>query len=178
GRKEIPVNVRIICATHQDLGSHINEGRFREDLYYRISELTINIPSLREREGDALVLAKVFLERFAREMGRNIRGFDDEARRAIDSYSWPGNVRELEGKVKRAVILADGANITAEDLELEPPEGEEQPFNLKQVREDAERGAVLRALVRCNDNISETATLLGITRPTLYNLLQKFNLKD
>lgn len=178
GRKEIPVDVRIICATHQDLGSHIAEGRFREDLFYRVSELTINIPSLREREGDALVLATVFLQRFAQEMGRNIRGFDDGARKAIESHAWPGNVRELESRVKRAVILADGATLTVEDLELEEVEENAQPFNLKQVREEVERKAILRALGHCNDNVSDTATLLGITRPTLYNLMEKYRLKN
>ncbi|MFV0476211.1 MAG: PEP-CTERM-box response regulator transcription factor [Parahaliea sp.] len=179
GRKEIPVDVRIICATHQNLEQHITEGRFREDLFYRISELTINIPNLREREGDVLVLATVFLNRFNREMGRGIKGFDEGARRALELHGWPGNVRELESKVKRAVILTDGTNITAEDLELDGlEEGSAHPFNLKQIREEAERKAILRALGHCNDNISETATLLGITRPTLYNLMEKFHLKS
>ncbi|WP_241505782.1 PEP-CTERM-box response regulator transcription factor [Parahaliea mediterranea] len=177
GRKEIPVDVRIVCATHQDLTTHISEGRFREDLYYRVSELVINIPPLRDRDGDALVLATVFLDRFAKEMGRNIKGFDEQARRAIEAHTWPGNVRELESRVKRAVILADGANVTAEDLELDEDHLEETPFNLKQVREEVERKAIRRALSHCQDNISETATLLGITRPTLYNLMEKYQLK-
>nr|WP_241263118.1 PEP-CTERM-box response regulator transcription factor [Parahaliea mediterranea] len=178
GRKEIPVDVRIVCATHQDLSAHIAEGRFREDLYYRVSELTINIPALKERDGDALVLATVFLDRFAREMGRNIKGFDDGARRAIEAHDWPGNVRELESRIKRAVILADNSNITAADLELEDVEIEDRPFNLKQVREEVERKAIQRALGHCNDNVSDTATLLGITRPTLYNLMEKYRLKS
>lgn len=178
GRKEIPVDVRIICATHQDLTSRIADGRFREDLYYRVSELTINIPPLKDRDGDALVLATVFLDRFSRDMGRNIKGFDDSARRAIEAHPWPGNVRELESRVKRAVILADGTNINAEDLELDPAGEDDLPFNLKQVREEVERRAILRALGHCNDNVSDTATLLGITRPTLYNLMEKYQLKN
>ncbi|MBA6412724.1 PEP-CTERM-box response regulator transcription factor [Parahaliea sp. F7430] len=179
GRKEIPVDVRIICATHQDLEARIADGRFREDLYYRVSELSITIPPLRERDGDALVLATVFLDRFAREMGRNIKSFDTEARKAIESYHWPGNVRELESRVKRAVILAEGTSLSSEDLELESvATGQDLPLNLKQVREDAERKAILRALSHCGDNISDTASLLGITRPTLYNLLERYQLKN
>ncbi|GAB3289773.1 PEP-CTERM-box response regulator transcription factor [Parahaliea aestuarii] len=177
GRKEIPVDVRIVCATHQDLSTHISDGRFREDLYYRISELVINIPPLRDRDGDALVLATVFLDRFAKEMGRNIKGFDEQARRAIETHHWPGNVRELESRVKRAVILSDSINVSAEDLELEEVDFEDAPFNLKQVREEVERKAIRRALSHCKDNISDTATLLGITRPTLYNLMEKYQLK-
>ncbi len=177
GRKEIPVDVRIICATHQDLSKHIADGRFREDLYYRISELTINIPSLHEREGDALVLATVFLNRFSQDMGRKVKGFDEDARKAIEAYHWPGNVRELESRVKRAVILTDNVNISAEDLELDEENENRQPFNLKQVREEVERKAILRALSHCSDNISDTAALLGITRPTLYNLMEKYQLK-
>jgi two-component system, NtrC family, response regulator len=177
GRKEIPIDVRIICATHQDLTSHIADGRFREDLYYRVSELTIRIPSLKEREGDALVLAKAFLDRFNSEQGQKIRGFDDAAKLAIESNDWPGNVRELESRVKRAVIMAEGASITLDDLELAPATHEPLPFNLRQAREDTERKAIQRALNHCNDNISEAANLLGITRPTLYNMLEKFDLK-
>jgi two-component system NtrC family response regulator len=177
GRKEIPVDVRIICATHQDLPRLVEEGHFREDLYYRISEITINIPSLKEREGDALVLARAFLERFKKEMGSSIRGFDEEATHAIESYDWPGNVREVESRVKRATILADGKYITVEDLGLPAPNKEREPLNLKQVREKAEQRAIQRALVHTNDNISEAAKVLGITRPTLYNLLEKHGMK-
>ncbi len=177
GRREIPVDVRIVCATHQDLTTHIADGRFREDLYYRVSELTIQIPSLKEREGDALLLAKSFLQRFGDEQGRNIRGFDEEAKLAIESYDWPGNVRELESRIKRAIIMAEGANITLDDLELGPAAHEPLPFSLKQVRDDAERKAIKRALTHCNDNISEAANLLGVTRPTLYTMLEKYQLK-
>jgi two-component system NtrC family response regulator len=178
GRKEIPVDVRIVCATHQELPRLIEEGRFREDLYYRVSEITINIPPLREREGDALVLAKAFLHRFAQEMNSAVTGFDPAAINAIENYRWPGNVRELESRIKRATILADGKYITPEDLELQDAVSESLPLNLKQVREEAERRAILRAMEHCNDNISDAALLLGLTRPTLYNLMEKLGLKN
>jgi len=177
GRKEIPVDVRIICATHQDLAARIRDGLFREDLYYRVSEITINIPPLKDREGDALVLAKAFLHRFTEEMGSNVKGFDPRAILAIEAHDWPGNVRELESRIKRGVIMTDSAYITPEDLELGQPTEEPLPLNIKQVREDAERKAIMRAMNHCNDNVSEAATALGITRPTLYNLLDKLGLK-
>jgi len=178
GRKEIPVDVRIICATHQNLPTLIADGGFREDLYYRVSEITINIPTLKERDGDALVLATAFLERFSKEMSSNVKSFDTQAIEAIESYDWPGNVRELESRVKRAIIMADGVYITPSDLELEESAAETMPLNLKEIREDAERKAVMRALNYCNDSISDAAGVLGITRPTLYNLMEKLNLKD
>ncbi len=177
GRQEIPVDVRIVCATHQDLTAHISEGLFREDLFYRISEITINIPPLKDRDGDALLLARVFLDRFNQQYGKNIKGFTEDALLAIENYQWPGNVRELESQIKRAVIMADNGKIELEDLEIENDDKEKSPLNLKQVREDAERTAILRALNRANDNISETAKSLGVTRPTLYNMLDKYGLK-
>jgi two-component system NtrC family response regulator len=177
GRKEIPVDVRIICATHQDLTTLSKDGRFREDLYYRISEITINIPPLKDREGDALVLAKAFLNRFAQDMKRDIKGFDPRAIHAIEAHDWPGNVRELESRVKRGVIMADATYVTSEDMELEQPDEKQLPLNMKQVREDAERKAIKRALDHCDNNISDTSSLLGITRPTLYNMLEKYDLK-
>ncbi len=177
GRQEIPVDVRIICATHQDLTTLINDGLFREDLYYRLSEITIQIPSVNERDGDVLVLAKAFLERFRQELGCNIKGFDKTATLAIESYDWPGNVREMENRIKRAVIMSEGAQITVEDLELPTPTEDPMPFNLKQVRENAERKAIQRALNHSDDNITETAKLLGVTRPTLYSMMEKYDLK-
>lgn len=177
GRKEIPIDVRIICATHQDLSQLIAEGRFREDLFYRISEITINIPPLKEREGDALLLAKAFLTRFNHEFGKSVKNFDPEAIHAIESYSWPGNVREIESRVKRAVIMAENGRITAEDMELEPCSEEPTPLNLRQIREDAEKKAILRALQYANNSISDAAKALGITRPTLYGMLEKYDLK-
>jgi two-component system, NtrC family, response regulator len=178
GRKEIPVDVRIICATHQNLQEHIKDGRFREDLYYRISEITINIPPLKDREGDALVIAKSFLDTFSRELKRPVKGFDPGAIEAIEAYDWPGNVRELESRIKRATIMADGNFITREDLELAPAvDSEPLPLNLKQVREEAEQKAIRRALTMTGNNISDTAIALGVTRPTLYSMLEKYGLK-
>lgn len=178
GRAEIPIDARIICATHQDLTKAISEGRFREDLYYRISELTIHIPPLKERKEDALLLARAFLTRFNKDQGRSIKGFDLQAKRAIENYEWPGNVRELEGRVKRAIIMADNSYISVEDLELPvSSELEVAPFNLRQVREDAEKRAIQRALLNTDENLSEAAKLLGVTRPTLYNFLEKYKMR-
>ena len=181
GRKEIPVDVRVICATHRELSELITEGSFREDLYYRISEITIKIPPLREREGDALLLARVFLDRFNRQNSKSIKGFSADALSAIESHGWPGNVRELENKVKRAVIMADGTQILAEDLDLADTSNENQDvemvINLRQVRESAERKAIHRALSMCKDNISQAAELLGVSRPTLYDLMARYGMK-
>ncbi|MDD1627398.1 MAG: PEP-CTERM-box response regulator transcription factor [Methylococcaceae bacterium] len=176
GRQEIPVNVRIICATHQNLQALINEGKFRLDLYYRISEITINIPPLREREGDAITIATVFLRRFSELHNKKIKSFSKEAAKAIENYSWPGNIRELENKIKRAVIMTDDTNITFEDMELNDNIEVSMPFNLKEVREGAETLAIRRALTHSNNNISNTAKLLGVTRPTLYTLFEKYGI--
>lgn len=178
GRKAIPVDVRIVCATHQDLTTHIADGRFREDLYYRVSDLTLNIPPLKDRDGDALVLAKTFLDRFARDQKRPIKGFDEETQRAIEAYAWPGNVRELESRVKRAVVMADGKYITLEDMALTEADEQSMPFNLKEVRHEAEKRAIARCLVHVDDNISDAAALLGVSRPTLYNLMEKYDLRS
>jgi two-component system NtrC family response regulator len=174
GRQEIPVNVRIICATHQNLQALINEGKFRLDLYYRISEITIHIPPLRERDGDAIAIATVLLRRFCELNNKKIKGFSKEAVTAIENYSWPGNIRELENKIKRAVIMTDDTNITFDDMELNDNIDVSMPFNLKEVRESAETLAIRRALTHSNNNISSTARLLGITRPTLYMLFEKY----
>jgi two-component system NtrC family response regulator len=176
GRKEIPVDVRVICATHQDLERLIQDGHFREDLYYRINEATINVPPLRERGGDAVVLARSILGRCAKQQQRFIRDFTHGALEVIEHYEWPGNVRELENRVKRAVIMADSAEITAMDLELADVQVEAQPFDLREVREIAERMAIERAMNYTDNNISRTAELLGVTRPTLYNLIKKHDL--
>jgi len=176
GRKEIPVDVRVICATHRDLKEMIGEGSFREDLFYRINEATIRVSPLREREGDAVVLARWFLQQFARQLNRPVKGFTQKALVAIEQYDWPGNVRELENRVKRSVIMADGAQVSEEDLEMDVVDGHTEPFNLRQVRESAERRALLRALNYSENNVSRTAEMLGITRPTLYNLLRKYSI--
>jgi len=178
GRKEIPVDVRIICATHQNLQEHIKDGRFREDLYYRISEITINIPPLKDREGDALVIGKALLKRFNSELKQAVKGFDQGALDAIQAYEWPGNVRELESRIKRAIIMTDGSYITADDLELAVADAAPQPLNLKQIREAAEQKAIRHALVMANNNITDAANALGVTRPTLYNMLEKYGLKN
>ena len=178
GRKEIPVDVRVICATHKDLHELIRNAEFREDLYYRISELTITIPSLRQREGDAVLLARVFLERISKQQGKQGYRFSKDALAAIESYSWPGNVRELENRVKRAVIMAEHKQITAADLELGGSSVEEMTtFNLREIRDNADRQAITRALNHVGGKVSQAAELLGISRPTMYDLLRKFGLK-
>lgn len=179
GRKEIPVDVRVVCATHQDLPALIQDGSFREDLYYRISEISIRIPSLRERDGDAVLLARAFLESFKEQQGlnRSLRGYSKDALTAISSYPWPGNVRELENKVKRAVIMADGRHVTAEDLELDIANNEPEMLNLRAVRDQAERQALQKALTLYDSNISRTAEVLGVSRPTLYDLMNKHGIK-
>ena len=177
GRKEIPVDVRILCATHQDLQTLIERGQFREDLYYRISEIVIDIPPLKDREGDVLVLAKSFLHALAAEHSSSAKDFSTDAIAAMEAYTWPGNVRELESKIKRGVIMAEGNQVSAEDMQLAESAEEPMPLNLKEVREGAERKAVLRAMNHCNQNITDAANVLGITRPTLYNLLERLGLK-
>jgi two-component system NtrC family response regulator len=176
GRQEIPIDVRIICATHQNLQTHIDEGRFRSDLYYRISEISITIPPLREREGDAMIIATALLNRFSLQLNKKIKGFSPDAVSAIESYAWPGNIRELENKIKRAVIMTDQNSITFDDLELESNPSMTLPFNLKEVREVSETLAIKRALSHSNNNVSNTAKLLGVTRPTLYALFEKYSI--
>jgi len=178
GRSTIAVDTRIVCATHQDLEAMIADGRFREDLFYRLAEIVVKIPSLAERAGDATLLAKAFLHRFATEMNPQVKGFAPDALAAIDGWPWPGNVRELENRVKRAVIMADGKLITAEDLDLDDAEGgEAEALNLKSAREQADRKMIRHALARSEGNISNTARLLGISRPTLYDLLKQYDLQ-
>ncbi|HKK14779.1 MAG TPA: PEP-CTERM-box response regulator transcription factor [Gammaproteobacteria bacterium] len=176
GRDEIPVDVRVVCATHQDLEQLIKDGRFREDLYYRVSEVTVRLPPLRERDGEAVVLAKHFLDLHARRHKKPVLSLSNDALSAIEGYHWPGNVRELENRVKRAVIMAEGKQITAEELELDSTDAEPMPFNLRQIREQAESQALRRAIRHVNGNISQAAELLGITRPTFYALANKYKL--
>jgi len=176
-RKSIHVDTRIVCATHQDLEAMIVDGRFREDLFYRLAEIVVKIPSLAERPGDATLLAKSFMARFAREMNPQVKGFSADALAAIDGWGWPGNVRELENRVKRAVIMADGKLVSAGDLDLsEPEEADAQVLNLKCARETADRRVIRHALARSEGNISNTAKLLGISRPTLYDLLKQYDM--
>lgn len=175
GRKPIAVDTRIVCATHQDVDTMIAAGTFREDLYYRLAEIVVRIPSLAERPGDAGLLARHFLAKYAKAMNPQVTGLAPDARVAIDAWEWPGNVRELENRIKRAVIMADGKSITAGDLDLQG-EGDDSVINLKAAREAADRKAIRHALARADGNISNTAKLLGISRPTLYDLLKSYGL--
>ncbi|WPZ04812.1 PEP-CTERM-box response regulator transcription factor [Blastomonas marina] len=176
-RKSIPVDTRIVCATHQNLEAMITDGRFREDLYYRLAEIVVKIPSLAERPGDAALLAKAFLANYASEMNPSVKGFAPDALQAIDEWNWPGNVRELENRVKRAVIMTDGKLVGAEDLDLGDEDDEADVLNLKAAREKTDRKVIRRALSRTDGNISSTAKLLGISRPTLYDLLKQYDLQ-
>ena len=177
GREEIPVDVRIVCATHRDLKAQIQAGAFREDLYYRLAEIVIEIPPLRDRDGDATYLAHAFAQRFAKDNGRRTPMIPDDALSAIEAHRWPGNVRELENCIKRAVIMADGDCITAVDLGLAVADEDLSIFNLRHVREEAERTAVLKVIARTNGNIARAAEILGVSRPSLYDLLGRFGLK-
>jgi two-component system NtrC family response regulator len=178
-RESIPVDTRIVCATHQDLETMIAEGRFREDLFYRLAEIVVRIPGLAERPGDATLLAKAFLHRYAKEMNPGVRGFAADALAAIDAWGWPGNVRELENRVKRAVIMADEKLVGAADLDLaDPDEQVANALNLKTAREQADRKVIRHALARSEGNISSTAKMLGISRPTLYDLLKQYDLQN
>jgi len=177
GRSVIPVDVRIICATHQKLQDLIAEHRFREDLYYRISEIVIEIPPLRDRHGDKALLAQSFLAKYGRENGRAFRGFTEDALKQIEAYSWPGNVRELENKVKRAVVLAEGNRITAEDMDL-GVESDVFSLDLREAREQAEREVIKRALTIHSHNMSHAAAALGVSRPSLYSLMKKLGITE
>ena len=177
GRQEIPVDVRIVCATHQILKDQIVAGKFREDLYYRLAEIVVEIPALRFRKGDAVLLAHGFVRKFAAEQRRSSMTLNSDALNAIDAHDWPGNVRELENVLKRAVIMADSSMITGADIGIAPGTGESEVLNLRQIREEAEKTAVLRVLSRANGNLSKAAEMLGISRPTLYDLMHRFGLK-
>lgn len=177
GHKEIPVDVRIVCATHRNIEEMIEEGEFREDLYYRLSEIVMTIPALKDREGDSIILSNAFLQRFNQQQGRSISGFTDEALKTIESYPWPGNIRELENKIKRAVIMAESNLITSDDLAIKLDNEEDAiPLNLREVRDAAEKKAISRALNNAGNNMAKAARLLGITRPTLYTMVSKYKL--
>ena len=177
GRHEIPVDVRVVCATHQDLPALIEAKQFRQDLYYRISEVSLTLPPLRSRPSDAVVLARAILHRAAQELPRAPKSFTDDALKAIQSHPWPGNVRELENKVRSAAIMASGAQLTADDLGLASGAESVAVLNLKTVRTRAERQAVEQALAMTGGNVSHSAELLGVTRPTLYDLLEKLQIR-
>lgn len=177
GRKEIPVDVRIICATHQHLPELIEQGNFRADLYYRLSEIVVDIPPLREREGDIMTIASTLLQRYCQENRCKEKHFSKDAALAMENYGWPGNIREMENRIKRAVILSANNSITTAELELEQLSDKPMPFNLKEVREAAETAAIRRALNYADFNVSEAAKLLGVTRPTLYGLFEKYGIQ-
>jgi len=174
GREEIPVDVRVVCATNKNLKQMVEEGTFREDLYYRICEMEIHIPPLRERHGDKLLLARHFLRKSAKQNNVNVTGFATEAIEAIEAYDWPGNIREMENRIKRGVVMSDDKLVSSDDLGLIT--NKELNLNLREVRYKAERAAILRALTMTDYNISSTSKLLGVTRPTLYDLMKKYNI--
>ena len=176
GHAPIPVNVRVVCATHQNLREKIEKGEFREDLFYRISEIPLEIPPLRDREGDILILARFFFDKFNEDHGRKLRGFTKDALSSMETYSWPGNVRELQNRIKRAVIMTDGKQISSMDLELDKTASETMNFNLRDIREKVERQAILRAMSHVNGKVAPAAELLGVSRPTLYDLIKKLNI--
>ena len=174
--------MRVVCATHQDLKTLIAETRFREDLYYRLAEIVVNIPPLRARNGDAALLAHAFLRRFSQEQRRTSMTFTDDAIKAIEAHAWPGNVRELLNAIKRATIMADGQRVTREDIGLPAAEGsageaDTRDLDLRTIREAAERQAILAALARSNGNIVKASEMLGVSRPTLYDLMHRLSIK-
>ena len=176
GRRTIPVDVRIVCATHRDLPNMVAEGGFREDLWYRLAEMVVRLPTLAERPGDAVLLARHFLRRHAPSINAQVKGLAPDAADAIAGWGWPGNVRELDNRIKRAIIMAEGRLLTAADLDLPGGAGDALPINLRAVREAADRRAIGDALARADGNISATARLLGISRPTLYDLIKAYGL--
>jgi two-component system NtrC family response regulator len=178
GREEIPVDVRIVCATHQHLKNLIATGRFREDLYYRLAEIVLEIPPLRARKGDASLLTHAFVRKFADEQRSGTLTLLPDAVDAIEAYEWPGNVRELENRTKRAVIMAEGSTLRVEDFGLQAVAPEPEMFNLRRARDEAERDAIVRVLGRVNGNISKAAELLGVSRPTLYDLMSKYAMRS
>ncbi|HEX4387016.1 MAG TPA: PEP-CTERM-box response regulator transcription factor [Steroidobacteraceae bacterium] len=176
GRVLLSLDLRIVCATNKKLDTLIGRGDFREDLFYRISEVTIRVPPLRERQGDSLLLAQFLLQQIAERFGKPTRGLAPDAIRAIQAYRWPGNVRELENRIKGAVIMAEGVVVTAADLGLDDPGEEPEYLNLRVARQRAEAQAVRQSLAVARGNLSRAAELLGVTRPTLYDLLAKHSI--
>ena len=177
GREQIRVDARVITATNRDLKQAMKTGTFREDLYFRLAVVCIEMPLLRDREGDVFMLAKAFLNRYAEEAKRRISGFTTQAMRAIENYSWPGNVRELENRIKRAVIMAEGTRISPADLELGVHHAKDEYLNLKEAREAMEKEMIQKALARTKDNVTRAAEALGISRPTLYELMEKLGIE-
>lgn len=177
GREEIPVDVRIVCATHQNLDELMKQGQFREDLYYRLSEIVISIPPIRKRVGDSILLAHYFKNKFCAKEGKGTLNFSQEALAAIEKNQWAGNVREIENCIKRAVIMAEDSVITPQDLGLQVENNDMELLNLKALREQEECKAVIKALARVDGNVAHAAKLLGVSRPTLYDLMNRCGLK-
>ncbi|MGB9989767.1 PEP-CTERM-box response regulator transcription factor [Pseudoduganella rhizocola] len=177
GRKEIAVDVRIVCATHRNLKSLVDAGAFREDLFYRLSEIVLMIPALRERVGDSVLLAQHFRNRYAHQERRQAMPFAPDALAAIESYGWPGNVREMENCIKRAVIMCDGPSLTAADLGLPEAVQAEERLDLRAARDAAEYEVMVKALARTGGNIARAAELLGVSRPTLYDMMSHHGIK-
>lgn len=177
GREEIPVDVRIVCATHQNLDELMKQGQFREDLYYRLSEIVISIPPIRKRVGDSILLAHYFKNKFCAKEGKGTLNFSQEALAAIEKNQWAGNVREIENCIKRAVIMAEDSVITPQDLGLQAENNDMELLNLKALREQEECKAVIKALARVDGNVAHAAKLLGVSRPTLYDLMNRCGLK-
>jgi two-component system NtrC family response regulator len=176
GREEIFVDARVLAASNRDLKQSVQEGQFREDLYYRLGVITISLPPLREREGDVLLLATTLLQKYAVENKRKITGFAPQAIRAIETYPWPGNIRELENRIKRAVIMAEGAKLTPQDLELVSPYAKYEGHGLREAREALERDLIERALAKNKGNLTKAAEELGVSRPTLYEMMEKLGI--
>ena len=176
GRTPIPLDLRFVLATNRKLKELIGTGGFREDLYYRISEVTINVPALRDRQGDGLLIAQVLLQQMSERFGKSTRGLAPDAIRAIQAHPWPGNVRELENRIKGAVIMAEGVVVTANDLGLKDPGEDPEYLNLRVARQRAEVQAARQALAMARGNLSRAAELLGVTRPTLYDLIERHHI--
>jgi len=177
GQAPIELDVRVVSATNQDLKAMIEAGEFREDLYYRLEEVGIPIPSLRDRDGDSVLLANYFLQQFMRDLKKSFRGFTKEATNAIASYQWRGNVRELENRLKRAIVLADGKFIGIDDLDIDLTHNTIEIPTLRQARDAAEHDAVKRALEISRGNLTVAAKVLDVSRPTLYGLMKNHALK-
>ena len=177
GRVEIPVDTRVLAATNSDLQLAMKEGRFREDLYYRLNTVTITVPPLRERGADIVMLAKVLLQRFGDEAKKKVAGFSREALLSLEQYSWPGNIRELENRIRRAVTLTDNPRIAPEDLDLDEPKDVQIGSTLKEARDAVEKRLIEQTLAKTGGNITKAATILAVSRPTLHDLISRHNIK-
>ncbi len=177
GRVEIHVDTRVLAATNSDLQLAMKEGRFREDLYYRLNTVTIPVPPLRERGADITMLAKVLFQRFSEEAKKKIAGFSREALLSLEQYHWPGNVRELENRIRRAVTLSDNPRIAPTDLDLDEPKDVQAGPTLKEARDTVEKRIIEQTLAKTGGNITKAATILSVSRPTLHDLITRHDIK-